>query len=302
MKQTLVVMAAGMGSRFGGIKQLTPVGPSGEIIMDYSVYDALKAGFNKVVFIIRKDIEKDFKEVVGNRISQIVETEYVFQDIGHLPAGIRVPQERTKPWGTGHAVMSCLGVVDTPFVVINADDYYGKEGFRAIHDFLDGENEEYSEKYRFCMAGFALGNTLSENGTVSRGVCKTCGGKLTDIEEITNITREGTRAVAVKEGKKISIPLEQPVSMNMWGFTQGFLVELDKRFTDFLNEPGRDLLKTEYFLPKVVDDLIKEGKAEVSVLPTNDRWFGVTYKEDKEYVSQEFKRLTREGIYPEKLF
>lgn len=313
MKQTLVVMAAGMGSRFGGIKQLTPVGPSGEIIMDYSVYDAMKAGFNRVVFIIRKDLEKDFKEVIGDRISSLVETEYVFQDIGHLPAGADVPKGRQKPWGTGHAVMSCLGVVNEPFAVINADDYYGREGFKAIHDFLDdnakrragtasSEVSESTGKYSFCMAGFELGNTLSENGTVSRGVCQVKDGRLEDIVETYNIKREGNQAAGTRDQREISIPLNQPVSMNMWGFTPEFLMELDKRFVKFLQKPQQDLEKAEYFLPKVVDELIKEGAAEVSVLPTRDKWFGVTYKEDREYVSEAFKRLVREGVYPERLF
>lgn len=313
MKQTLVVMAAGMGSRFGGIKQLAPVGPSGEIIMDYSVYDAVKAGFNRVVFIIRKDLEKDFKDVIGDRISSLVETAYVFQDIGHLPAGAAFPKGRKKPWGTGHAVMSCLGVVNEPFAVINADDYYGREGFKAIHDFLEKsarqktgtaspDSPESNKKYSFCMAGFELGNTLSENGTVSRGVCQVKDGILEDIVETYNIKREGNQASGTRGESKVSIPLNQPVSMNMWGFTPEFLMESDRRFAEFLRKPQQDLEKAEFFLPKVVDELIKEGKAEVSVLPTKDKWFGVTYKEDREYVSEAFKRLVREGIYPERLY
>lgn len=304
MKQTLVVMAAGMGSRFGGIKQLTPVGPSGEIIMDYSVYDAIKAGFERVVFIIRKDLEKDFKEVIGDRISKLVETDYVFQDVGHLPAGTAVPAGRQKPWGTGHAVMSCLGVVNEPFAVINADDYYGREGFRAIYNFLANSRQSADErkKYSFCMAGFELGNTLSENGTVSRGVCQVKDGKLEDIVETYNIKRVGNKAIGTRDEREISIPLNQPVSMNMWGFTPEFLMELDKRFMDFLQKPGQDLEKAEYFLPKVVDELIKEEAASVFVLPTGDKWFGVTYKEDREHVSKAFNELVREGIYPERLF
>lgn len=313
MKQTLVIMAAGMGSRFGGIKQLTPVGPSGEIIMDYSIYDAMRAGFDRVVFIIRRDLEKDFKEVIGDRISRLVETAYVYQDIGHLPAGAVVPKERKKPWGTGHALMSCLGVVNEPFVVINADDYYGREGFMAIHGFLENnagpkagiastDSSGTAKKYSFCMAGFELGNTLSENGTVSRGVCQVKDGMLDDIVETYNIRREGDVAAAERDDEEINIPLDQPVSMNMWGFTPEFLIELDKRFVKFIQKPLDELEKAEYFLPKVVDELIKEGLAEVSVLPTKDKWFGVTYKEDRDYVSEAFKRLVREGVYPEKLF
>lgn len=296
-KTTLVIMAAGMGSRFGGIKQLEPVGPSGEIILDYSVYDAIEAGFQKVVFIIRKDIEEDFKAVIGNRLEKQIEVEYVLQDIDKLPEGFTKPAERTKPWGTGQAVLSCLGTVKEPFAVINADDYYGKEAFRAINEFLQKE-EACDKKYHFCMAGFEMGNTLSENGAVTRGVCRVSeDGVLEAIEETHDIVKKGTVAATPTK----TIPFEQPVSMNMWGLTPDFLNILEARFADFLGNMEGNELKAEFLLPTIVDDLI-EGLAQVDVLKTPDRWFGVTYREDKEYVAESFKRLVSEGVYPEKLF
>ncbi len=297
----LVIMAAGIGSRFGGIKQLTPVGPGGEIIMEYSIYDAIRAGFKKVIFIIRKDIEKDFKEIIGDRISKYIETEYILQDLDALPEGYQRPKDRTKPWGTGQAVLSCLGKLDAPFAVINADDYYGKEGFQVIHDFLSNPGAS-DKKYHFCMAGFVLGNTLSEFGSVTRGICKVDEkGKLVDIVETSNVCKDGSRAYIKEEDGQHDIDFSCPVSMNMWGFTPDFLEELKHRFTDFLDQMENPL-KAEYLLPEVVDKLIKEGLAEVSVLHTDDKWFGVTYQEDKQYVIDSFAALTREGIYPEHLF
>ncbi len=297
-KTTLVIMAAGMGSRFGGIKQLEPVGPSGEIILDYSVFDAIEAGFQKVVFIIRKDIEEDFKKIIGNRMEQQIEVEYVLQDINNLPEGYVKPEGRTKPWGTGQAVLSCLGIVNEPFVVINADDYYGKEGLKKVNEFLQNP-PLCDKKYHFCMAGFRLGNTLSENGTVTRGICNVSEeGTLLNIEETMDIAKKGTVAVTPLK----TIPFDQPVSMNMWGFTPDFIEELKERFTIFLDGIKGNEQKAEYLLPSIVDELIKEGKAQVTVLDTNDKWFGVTYKEDKEYVVKSFKELVEKGIYPEKLF
>ncbi|MFA9465996.1 MAG: NDP-sugar synthase [Velocimicrobium sp.] len=296
-KATLVIMAAGMGSRFGGIKQIEPVGPSGEIILDYSVYDAMEAGFDKVIIIIRKDIEKEFKEVIGNRLKKNIEVDYVYQDMDALPQGYKRPEGRTKPWGTGHAILSCKGKVNTPFVVINADDYYGKEGFRKIFKFLVDPTPT-DRKYNFCMAGFHLGNTLSENGTVTRGVCSVENGILVDVEETYEIAK--TDGFAQTKTKKI--PFEQPVSMNMWGFTPDFIDELEARFTAFLDNIGENEQKAEYLLPTIVDNLIKEKKATVHVLDTNDKWFGVTYKEDKEFVEKSFLDLVKKGIYPEKLF
>lgn len=302
MKTALVIMAAGMGSRFGGIKQLEPVGPSGEIIMDYSIYDAMEAGFEKIIFIIRKDIEKDFREIIGNRIERLIEVEYVFQDIDNLPKGYKRPEGREKPWGTGHAVLSCLGTIKEPFAVINADDYYGKEAFVKVNEFLQHPSKA-NAKYHFCMAGFFLGNTLSEHGTVTRGVCKVSQDKLLlDVVETQEISRKGEVAIGEVDGKPVEMELNCSVSMNMWGFTPEFLEELNDRFANFLDGIGNNPLKAEYLLPTIVDDLIKEGSAQVSVLETHDRWFGVTYREDKEMVVNSFANLVQHGIYPQKLF
>lgn len=296
-KTTLVIMAAGLGSRFGGVKQLEPVGPGGEIILDYSVYDAIKAGFQKVVFIIRKEIEEDFKAVIGSRLEKQIEVAYVLQDIDKLPKGFVKPEGRTKPWGTGQAVLSCLGTVNEPFAVINADDYYGKEAFYSINQFLQKEKAG-DKKYHFCMAGFELGNTLSENGAVTRGICRvSADGILEAVEETHDIIKKGTVAATATK----TIPFEQPVSMNMWGMTPDFLEILEERFVKFLEKEGKEL-KSEFLLPTIVDELIQEGLAQVDVLKTPDRWFGVTYREDKEYVARSFARLVEEGVYPAKLF
>lgn len=302
-KTTLVIMAAGLGSRFGGIKQLEPVGPSGEIIMDYSIYDAMEAGFNKVIFIIRKDLEKDFKEVVGERIEKIVEVEYVFQDLMNIPKGYEVPEGRTKPWGTGQAVLSCVNQLHEPFVVINADDYYGKEAFKQIHNFLISHDKK-EPPYEFCMAGFILGNTLSDNGTVTRGICQVSeDGLLTDIVETTGIKAEGGAGVALDQnGNTIKVDLKGAASMNIWGFTPEILPELEKGFSKFLDSVGENPLKAEYFLPEAVGALIREKKATVKVLKTSDKWFGVTYKEDKDMVARSFHELVQKGVYPAKLF
>lgn len=297
---SLVIMAAGMGSRYGGIKQLEPVGPSGEIIMDYSVFDAMQAGFNKVVFIIRKDLEKDFKEIIGNRIEKQVKVEYVFQELDALPAGFHKPEERTKPWGTGQAVLCCKDVVKEPFAVINADDYYGKEGFKKIYEFLNSDNGMNT----YCMAGFILGNTLSENGAVTRGVCKVDeSGILKEIVETSGIVKEGDHAAAKDaSGEVVRIELDSAVSMNMWGFKTGLFDELQKGFTEFLSGLPDNELKKEYLLPEAVGNLVRSHKASVKVLKTADRWFGVTYKEDKEVVVKSIRALVDQGAYPIKLF
>ena len=306
MKQTaLVIMAAGIGSRFGkGIKQLAKVGPSGEIIMDYSIHDALEAGFNKVVFIIRKDIEEEFREVIGNRIEKITQVEYVYQDIQDLPEGFTCPAERTKPWGTGHAVLAAKKVIKEPFVVINADDYYGKEAFVKIHEYLTADREK-TDKMDICMAGFILENTLSDNGGVTRGICALDEQKkLVGITETYNIqkTENGPAAVDEETGEKTALDEKTLVSMNMWGLTPELLEVLEKGFRKFLAEIKPGELKKEYLLPSVVDSMIKEGTAQVSVLKTHDTWFGVTYQEDKEKVMESFKELVRKGIYKEQLF
>lgn len=303
-KTTLVVMAAGIGSRFGGgIKQLAPVGPNGEIIMDYSIYDALEAGFDKIVFIIRKDIEKDFREIIGNRMEKAAEVSYVFQDLHDLPDGYTCPSDRKKPWGTGQAVLCCRGVVDTPFAVINADDYYGKEGFRKIHDFLVSQQPD-DGKAHYCMAGFILGNTLSENGSVTRGICKVnAQNHLTSVVETHDIYKTESGA-QVPDGKGGFTPVDvnSHVSMNMWGFTPDFLDTLKEGFPTFLDSLKEGDIKSEYLLPTIVDERIQSGKADVTVLETKDKWFGVTYQEDKEFVIQSIKALVKNGVYPEKLF
>lgn len=298
---SLVIMAAGMGSRFGGIKQLEPVGPSGEIIMDYSIYDAIKAGFNKVVFIIRKDLEKDFKEIIGDRIEKLIKVEYVFQELDELPVGFVKPVERTKPWGTGQAVLCCKDAVKEPFAVINADDYYGKEAFKIVFDFL---NDNKGRENQFCMAGFILGNTLSENGAVTRGISQVNEeGKLVDINETSGILPEGDHAKAQdSQGNEIKIDLNSVASMNMWGFTPELFNYLESGFVTFLSSLDTNELKKEYLLPTMVGDLVKADEVEVSVLKTTDRWFGVTYKEDKEAVVKSIKALIEKGEYPSRLF
>lgn len=306
MKKTaLVIMAAGIGSRFGGgIKQLAPVGPGGEIIMDYSIHDAMEAGFDKVIFIIRKDLEKDFKEIIGNRIEKLIPVEYAYQEIGNLPEGYEVTPGRTKPWGTGQAVLTIKGMVDCPFLVINADDYYGKEGFCRIHDYMVNEMDESSDIYDICMGGFVLANTLSENGAVTRGVCQVEeGGILKTVTETYDIrmTEEGLKA-ADDKGNPVAVDPNQHVSMNMWGLPASFLDELEAGFPKFLDgiKPGD--IKAEYLLPQIINNLVQSGKAKVRVLDTPDKWFGVTYKEDKQAVVDAIRGLINAGVYKEKLF
>ncbi len=304
-KTSLVIMAAGIGSRFGGgIKQLEPVGPSGEIIMDYSIYDALNAGFDKVVFIIRKDLEEDFKEIIGKRIEKIAHVEYAYQELDDLPKGFTKPADRTKPWGTGQALLCAKPVIHEPFVVINADDYYGKEGFIKIHEYLVNEMDPNSMPFDICMGGFVLGNTLSENGGVTRGVCQVDErGILKGVTETYEIRRCEDRAEGrSEEGTPVSIPLSQNVSMNMWGLSPAFLEELERGFPGFLTGLKEGDVKTEYLLPKIIDKLVGAQKAQVTVLETRDRWFGVTYKEDKPAVAAAIRNLVSEGVYPERLF
>ena len=306
MKNTaLVIMAAGIGSRFGGgIKQLEPVGPNGEIIMDYSIHDAMEAGFDKVIFIIRRELEKDFKEIIGHRIEKLLPVEYAYQELEDLPAGYEVTPERTKPWGTGQAVLSVKGMVDGPFLVINADDYYGREGFRRIHEYMAEHMDSQSEIYDICMGGFVLSNTLSDNGTVTRGVCQVDEeGYLTNVTETYNIQMKEDGLHATDEsGAPVTISPSQPVSMNMWGLPASFVHELEKGFPVFLDNLKEGDIKSEYLLPKIIDNLVQNKKARVTVLDTPDKWFGVTYREDKQAVADAIRGLIQSGVYKEKLF
>lgn len=297
MDTTLLIMAAGIGSRFGGgIKQLEPVDEQGHIIMDYSIHDAIEAGFNKVIFIIRKDIEEEFREVIGSRISAIcaehnVTVDYAFQDINDIPG--ELPAGRTKPWGTGQAVLSAKDLLTTPFIVINADDYYGKEGFKAVHTYL-------VEGGKSCMAGFVLKNTLSDNGGVTRGICKMdADHNLTEVVETKNIvkTADGAEADGVK------LDTESLVSMNMWGLTPDFLQTLEKGFAEFFEkEVPANPLKAEYLIPIYIGELLKKDQMSVKVLRTNDTWYGMTYHEDVAAVKESFRQMLAEGVYKEELF
>lgn len=301
---TLVIMAAGIGSRFGGgIKQLEPIGPNGEIIMDYSIYDAIEAGFNKVVFIIRRDLEKDFREIIGSRMEKIIQVEYAFQELDDIPKGYEVPKGRTKPWGTGQAILACKDIVTEPFAVINADDYYGKEAFVKIYEYLVSAKDE-DNKYNYCMAGFILGNTLSDNGAVTRGICKVDDNfNLVDVKETHGIEKDGNRVIASgSEGTIQVIDRDSYVSMNMWGFTPSIMSELEAGFSEFLSKLEDSAEKKEYLLPTIIDGLIKSGKANVKLLESSDKWFGVTYKEDKETVVESFKQLIENGVYAPRLF
>ena len=304
MNTTLIIMAAGIGSRFGeGIKQLAQMGPNGEIIMDYSIHDAKEAGFNKVVFIIRKDIFKEFEEIIGNRIKEQIDVEYVFQELDDLPEGFEVPEGRTKPWGTGQAVLCCKDVVKEPFVIINADDYYGKEAFVKLHDFLLSR-EDLGREFTMGMGGFILKNTLSDNGTVTRGVSVVDeDGLLSQVHETTGIEMgEDGQIKCDSEEVQEWISPEDKVSMNMWAGYPEFLDFLAEDFKDFLVNVEEGDLKSEYLLPNIVDKLLKEERANVKVLETQDRWFGVTYKEDKETVQEAFRGLIADGVYAEKLW
>lgn len=302
----LVIMAAGIGSRFGGgIKQLAPVGPNGEIIMDYSIHDAIEAGFTRIIFIIRKDIEKDFREVIGDRIEAIcaargVRVDYAFQDLRDLPEGCTFPEGRTKPWGTGQAILACRELIEEPFVVINADDYYGKEAFGKLRGYLLEQHD--GEKLRFCMAGFILKNTLSEHGGVTRGVCQVDEHfSLKAVKETKNIVKTSTGA-GVRLGDRIT-PMNSGshVSMNMWGLTKEMIPILEREFRDFL-EKNNDPMKGEFLLPTIIDRLLQAGEVTVQVLETRDKWFGVTYQEDKELVIRSFRELIESGVYADDLY
>lgn len=285
---TLVVMAAGMGSRFGGLKQLEPIGKNNEVILDFSVYDAIKAGFNKVVFVIKHAIEKEFKEIVGNRISEKVKVEYVFQELDKLPGDFKCPETREKPWGTAHAILCCKDVVNEPFAVVNADDYYGRTAFKKIYDELTSDSSDY------CMVGFRLKNTLTENGYVSRGICETQDGVLKSVTEFTKIM--DCKYTNDDGATWQPIDPETIVSMNLWGFKPDLFGYIEKGFTEFLNE-NINAPKAEYYLPTVVSSLIASGTKRVNVLIAEDKWYGVTYKEDKPLVVASIGELINKGYY-----
>ena len=299
MKPTLYILAAGMGSRYGGLKQLDGLGPSGETIMDYSVYDALRAGFGKIVFVIRRDFEEDFRRKVLSKYEGHVPVEVVFQSIDALPEGYTVPEGRTKPWGTNHAVMMGKDVIKEPFAVINADDYYGPESFKLLADFLrsvEGKKNEY------CMIGFKIENTLSENGGVSRGLCHVNEqGYLTDVKECHGIRMKNGVLIQVEDGKEIPFPTGTSVSMNMWGFTPEYFDYSQKSLIRFLDEHGSEL-KSEFYIPTVVNDLITDGTVTLQVIQTPDRWFGVTFAADRDATVARFTSLTEQGVYPTPLF
>ncbi len=299
MKPTLFILAAGMGSRYGGLKQLDGLGPNGETIMDYSVFDAMRAGFGKVVFVIRKDFEEDFRKVVLSKYADHVPCEVCFQGIDNLPEGFTRNPERTKPWGTNHAVLMAKDLIKEPFMVINADDFYGKESFEVMAKFLLDVN---GQEGKYCMAGYRVGNTLSEHGTVSRGVCATDKmGFLTDVVERTAIENKNGHVVYQDNGVDVEIPFETPVSMNMWGFTPEYFAYAEEAFKAFLTENSQEL-KAEFYIPTLVNDMIKSGKATCQVLDTTAKWFGVTYADDRQMVVDKIQALVDAGVYPNKLF
>ncbi len=296
---SLVVLAAGMGSRYGGLKQIDPIGAGGEVILDYSLYDALRAGFGQVVFVIRHDLEDVFREKIGRKVEQRIPVDYVFQEISNLPAGFALPPERKKPWGTGHAVLCCKDVIRQPFAVINADDFYGAGAFRALASYLR-QAEDRNGMYDFCMVGFQLGNTLSAHGSVARGICQVShDGDLQSIQERTRIEKDGDAAHSTENGVDwLPLAMDCTVSMNMFGFTPGFFAELERAFQAFLEKNAADLSRVEFFLPDPVNALLLAGKARVKVLPTADRWFGVTHPQDRAAVQAEMGQLVEDGVYP----
>lgn len=300
MKPTLFVLAAGMGSRYGGLKQLDGLGPNGETIMDYSIYDAIRAGFGKLVFVIRESFEKDFREIVVNKFKDLIEVEIVFQDISNVPEGAVYNPEREKPWGTNHAVLMGAGVIKEPFAVINADDFYGQESFQVLGDFLRSVTDKKNE---YAMVGYHVGNTLSESGSVSRGVCVVDEkGYLQNVVERTHIEEKSGAIIYIDEkGEEVTIPANTPVSMNMWGFTPDYFDYSMQYFVEFLAEKGQEL-KSEFYIPLAVNNLIVNKKASCKVLDTTSKWFGVTYAEDRPQVVLKINELVRKGVYPKHLF
>lgn len=303
-KPVLIVMAAGMGSRYGGLKQIDPIGPDGEVILDYSVYDAMRAGFEEVVFIIKHAIEKDFKEVVGNRLEKQLKVHYAFQELDDLPEGYTVPEGRVKPWGTSHAIRAARAIVDGPFAVINADDYYGPEAFREIYQYLSTTQDD--DKYRYAMVGYFVKNTVTEAGSVARGVCEyDADNYLMTVVERTKLVKDGENARFTEDdgASWTSIPGDTLVSMNFWGFSSSILKEIDARFPAFLDKAlAENPLKGEFLLPNTVNELLQAQKASVKVLYSHDKWYGVTYHEDREGVAAAMRRKHEEGLYPTPLW
>lgn len=299
-KPALVILAAGMGSRYGGLKQIDPVDEYGNIIIDYSIYDAIQAGFSKVVCIIKKEIEKEFYELIGPRVAAHVQLEYAFQELGKLPAGYAIPEGRVKPWGTAHAILCCKGVVDGPFAVINADDYYGRSAYATIYEYL----KQPRAPGEYCMVGYNVENTLTDYGAVTRGVCEVDqNGLLANIKECAGIRKLGGGGVYEEDGRQVLIPRGTVVSMNLWGFDPGLFTELETDFLPFLDEGlKKNPQKCEYLLPTAVHDIVHAGRAGVKVLRSADEWFGVTYREDMPLVQAAIRKLKQEGIYPEKLW
>ncbi len=298
MKPTLLILAAGIGSRYGGVKQMDEIGPSGESIIDYSVFDAIREGFGKVVFVINPKIEKDFKAIYQQRLSGKIEAAYVLQKLDNIPEGVSFSPERVKPWGTGHAVLAAREVINTPFAVINADDFYGRQAFEVLGNFLSQLN---NNETRYAMVGYQLKNTLSENGSVSRGICSIKKGLLTDVVERKKIYRTDGQIVFEENDREIPITGNSLVSMNFWGFTPKYFAQSEAWFVDFIRENARQL-KAEFYIPYVVNKLITQGNASVRVLESRDRWFGVTYQEDKAVTIERVRQMVREGRYPESLW
>lgn len=299
-KPTLLVLAAGIGSRYGGLKQLDPLGPSGETIIDYSIYDAIKAGFGKVIFVIKKAIEQDFCEVILRKLEGKVEMDYIFQEIDRVPGGISWNKERTKPWGTGHAVLAAAGKIHGPFAVINSDDFYGRSAYEAMSGFY-AEWRPYREN-EYCMIGYRIGQTLSEYGTVSRGLCRSdINSFLVEVTERTSIKRTVSRITYTDEDREVTIPENTIVSMNFWGFTPSFFRYLETGFNEFIRQNAQDP-KAEFYIPAVVNELIRSRRASVRIIESRDQWFGITYREDREQVIAILNELIRQGIYPEKLW
>lgn len=300
MKPVLLVMAAGLGSRYGGLKQLDKIGPNGEIILELSSYDAIKAGFKKIIFILRTEIVEDFKELIGNKLSQFAEIEYVIQDMNNIPEGFNIPTGRVKPWGTGHAILCAKDIVKSPFLVINADDYYGQESFKLMYDYLSTNTEENHH----AMVGYKLKNTLSENGHVARGICTVEDGELKEIVERTKIIKRDESAFYTEDEKEwIELDYNSIVSMNMWGFMNSIFEITEEGFKNFLqNNLNNNPLKAEYFIPLVVSDLINSGKGKVKVINSKDKWYGVTYQEDKALVKEAIKKMIDEGKYKKNLW